>query len=180
MAAIATPLAHVHLSKTKRAHPREGDAEDTIIIRDANESLNSRFRTFGVKGRENLENVYFGLIGMLAANRDTIINISQYKQVRMKQFLKEINNVDRQKIKDIIVKPDMETIRMGEVELRSVLTDSYPRLGLSLYDKNDCRITEMHLFVPEVVSLLKWMNQYYGIGDTRFVVYEITDKYDFF
>ena len=180
MAAISIPSALVHLSKTKRAHPRDGDETDTIVIRDESESAIPRYRTFGVKGRANLENVYFGLMAVLDANPETIVKISEYKQERMKDLLQAINNVDQQKMKAIAVKPDEERTRLDRVELRSVLTDSYPRLGLFLYDQHDRIVTGIYLFVQEVVNLLQWMNQYYGIGDTQFVTYEITEKFDFF
>ena len=60
---------------------------------------------------------------------------------------------------------------MGELELRLNISDSYPRLGLFLREKEQdggAYVTGIYSFSNELVSLIKWMNRFYKIGSTVF------------
>ena len=89
-----------YISKTKVVKPRDGEEEDTITIWD--EKLKSttgsyRWRAFSVKGRENLENLYFGVLSMLRKNYKSIARVVQkyYKRITgvLQEYYKSITKV---------------------------------------------------------------------------------------
>ena len=72
---------------------------------------------------------------------------------------------------------------MGDLELRLNISDSYPRLGLFLREKEEdgnWYVTGIYLFSNELAKLIKHMNNFYKIGSTEFKTYDITDRFDFF
>ena len=177
-----------YISKTKVVKPRDGEEEDTITIWD--EKLKSttgsyRWRAFGVKGRENLENLYFGVLSMLQKNYKSIAKESKFAPKSLNNLLSSLNDEDKECLKNKYSPPSdkEEPFTMGELELRLKIADNFPRLGIFLREKAEdggACVTGIYLFSNELVSLIKWMNKFYAIGSTTFKTYEITDKFDLF
>ena len=53
--------AQVWLSKTIVAMPRDVEPTDTLCIWDEKALETKNWKAFGVKGRDNIENLYYGL-----------------------------------------------------------------------------------------------------------------------
>ena len=49
------------LSKTRDVYARKGEEMSTLIIRD---TMEGNFKAFGVKGRKNLLNLYYGILAL--------------------------------------------------------------------------------------------------------------------
>ena len=91
-----------YISKTKVVKPRDGEEEDTITIWD--EKLKSttgsyRWRAFGIKGRENLENLYFGVLSMLQKNYKSIAKESKFAPKSLNNLLSSLNDEDKECLK---------------------------------------------------------------------------------
>ena len=177
MCIFKTAPAQVWLSKTIVAMPREGEPTDTLCIWDEKASETKTWKAFGVKGRDNIENLYYGLQHFKKIDKK-----SQFSQKPLNKFLTSLNQTDvgvlekRYKIASDIEQPH----KMEIIELRLILVDEYPRIGVFLKDETECSIiTGILLFSSHIIKLLKWINQYYGLGDTRFKTYEITKDYFF-
>ena len=175
--------AQVWLSKTIVAMPRDGEPTDTLCIWDEKALETQTWKAFGVKGRDNIKNLYYGLLSMLRTHFKKIDKKSQFSQKPLNAFLTSLNQTDvdvlekSYKISSDIEKPH----KMGRIELRLILVDEYPRIGVFLKDETECSIiTGLFLFSSHIIKLLKWINQYYGLGDTRFKTYEISKDFTFF
>ena len=185
MASVSqTPIpSKVKLSKFKFATPRDADPTDTICIWDEKALETQSWKAFGIKGLDNLENMYYALISMLRTHYKKIENKSKFPQKLLNTFLASLNQVDLDVLDEkykIATDPE-QPHKMGQLELLLVLADKYPRIGIFLKEEDDSAfITGIHLFSSELLSLLKWMNQYYGIGNTQFKVYDITKDFKFF
>ena len=184
-AAAAAQSSKFYISKTKVVKPRDGEEEDTITIWDEKAMESHAWRAFGIKGRNNLENLYFGILSMLQKNYKSIAKASKYPPKSLNTLLTSLNDVDLDCLKNKYSPPNDKDkpYSMGELELRLNISDSYPRLGLFLREKEQdggACITGVYLFSNELVSLVKWMNRFYKIGSTVFKRHEITDKFDFF
>ena len=68
-----------------------------------------------------------------------------------------------------------EQLRVPHLRLMPITHDNYPRVGLYLYDLAGMYVTAIHLFVDQLVKLLKWMNQNQNIGVTKFVTYDTSN-----
>ena len=174
--------SQVWLSKTLVAMPRDGEPTDTLCIWDEKALATQTCKAFGVKGRDNIENLYYGLQSMLRTHFKKIDKKSKFSQKPLNTFLTSLNQTDvavlekRYKVASDIEQPH----KMGTVELRLNLVDEYPRIGIFLKDETECSIiTGVFLFSNHLITLLKWMNQYYGFGDTQFKTYEITKDFNF-
>ena len=169
--------AQVRLSKTVVVMPQDGEPTDTLCIWDEKALATQTCKAFGVKGRDNIENLYYGLQSMLRTHFKKIDKKSKFSQKPLNTFLTSLNQTDvavlekRYKVASDIEQPH----KMGTVELRLNLVDEYPRIGIFLKDE-----TGIFLFSNHLITLLKWMNQYYGIGDTQFKTYGITKAFTFF
>lgn len=180
-----------YLSTTKYAAARKGEESDTIIVWDekvmeGSSGGSQRWRAFGIKGRENLENLYFGILSMLQKNYKSIAKASKFPAKSLNALLSSLNSADKEFIESNYMPPsdkDKKPYIMGDLELRLNISDSYPRLGLFLREKEEDGngyVTGIYLFSNELVKLIKHMNNFYKIGSTEFKTYEITDRFDFF
>ena len=79
------------LSKTRLAYARMGEEMSTLIIRDTSISA---FKAFGVKGRENLLNLYYGSLTLLRANRAKILQVDERKYAFLSHFLDSLDVED--------------------------------------------------------------------------------------
>ena len=175
--------SQVRLSKTKVAMPRDGEPTDTICIWDEKALETQTWKAFGIKDQDNLENLYYGLLSMLRTHYKKIDKKSKFPQKSLNTFLTSIDQVDLDVLNEKykISSNSEQPHKMGQIELRLTLVDEYPRIGIFLKDEDECSIiTGIFLFSNELISLLKWMNQYYGLGSTQFKVYEITKDFKFF
>ena len=182
--ALTKPQQICYLSKTKVAQPRDGD-ENTITIWDEKVLEKHVWRAFGIEGRENLENLYFGILSMARSYYKSIEKMSKYPPKALNNLITSLKNEDIACLQTKYIVPnDKETpYTMGKLELRLNLVDKFPRLGLFLKEEEEqggAYITGLYLFPNEVAKLIKWMNGFYEIGTTQLKCYEITKKFDFF
>lgn len=182
--ALSKPQPICYLSKTKVAQPRNGD-ENTITIWDEKALETHSYRAFGIGERENLENLYFGILSMLQKNYKSIAKASKYPPKSLDNLLTSLNDEDLECLRTKYIAPDdkEKPYTMGQLELRLNLVDKYPRLGLFLKEAEEqggAYVTGIYLFSNELVSLIKWMSRFYKIGSTPFKSYDITKKFDFF
>ena len=145
------------LSKARSAYARVGEEMTTLIIRDSNTSSGS-CKVFGVKGRDRLYKLYYGTLALLQANRRKIMQKDERKFSLFSHFLDSLGAEDWQEMNKLNVSAADEQLRVPYLRLRPVTSDDHPRIGLYLYDLADVYVTAIHLFVDQLVKLLKWMN----------------------
>ena len=161
------------LSKTRSAYARVGEEMTTLIIRDSSVGC---CKVFGVKGRDNLYKLYYGTLALLKANRGKIMQkLPLCKFAFLAHFLDSLGTEDVQEMDKLNVRAADEQLRVPYLRLRPVTCDDHPRIGLYLYDLADVYVTAIHLFVDQLVKLLKWMNQNQDIGVTKFVTYDTSN-----
>ena len=73
------------------------------------------------------------------------------------------------------VKAADEQLRVTHLRLVPVTDDDRPRVDLYLYDLTGVYVTGIHLFVDQLVKLVKWMNQNQNIGVTNLVTYDTSN-----
>lgn len=159
------------LSNTRNAYARKGEEMSTLIIRDTTEGIS---RAFGVKGRKNLLNLYYGILALLRANRAKILQKDGRKYAYLSHFLDSLGAEDVQEMDKLNVEEN-DQLRVPYLRLMPFLHDNYPRIGLYLYDLADMYATSTYLFVDQLVKLLKWMNQNQDIGVTKFTSYDTSN-----
>ncbi len=143
----------------------------TLIIRDSN-TPSGNCKVFGVKGRDRLYKLYYGTLALLQANRR---KIDGRKFAFLAHFLDSLGTEDVQEMDKLNVMAADEQLRVPYLRLRPVTSDDHPRIGLYLYDLADVYVTAIHLFIDQLVKLLKWMNQNQDIGVTKFVTYDTSN-----
>ena len=162
------------LSKTRSAYARVGEEMTTLIIRDSDTSTGC-CKVFGVRGRDRLYKLYYGTLALLKANRRKIMQKDGRKFAFLAHFLDSLGTEDVQEMDKLNVMAADEQLRVPYLRLRPVTHDDHPRVGLYLYDLADVYVTAIHLFVDQLVKLLKWMNQNQDIGVTKFVTYDTSN-----
>ena len=160
------------LSKTRSAYARVGEEMTTLIIRDSSVGC---CKVFGVKGRDNLCNLYYGILALLKANRGKILQKDVCKFAFLSHFLDSLGEEDVQEMDKLNVRAADEQLRVAHLRLMPITHDNHPRVGLYLYDLTDMYVTATYLFVDQLVKLLKWMNQNQNIGLTKFVTYDTSN-----
>ena len=163
------------LSKTRTAYARAGEEMTTLIIRDSSAKC---CKVFGVKGRDNLYKLYYGTLALLKANRCKIMQKDERKFAFLSHFLDSLGVEDVQEMDRLDVRAADEQLRVSYLRLMPIIKDDHPRVGLYLYYLADVYVTAIHLFVDQLVKLLKWMNQNQNIGVTKFFTYN-TNNDDF-
>ena len=66
-------------------------------------------------------------------------------------------------------------MRVTHLPLVPVTDVDRPRVDLYLYDLTVVYVTAIHLFVDQLVKLIKWMNQNQNIGVTNLVTYDTSN-----
>ena len=97
----------------------------------------------------------------------------------LSHFLDSLGAEDWQEMNKLNVSAADEQLRVPYLRLMPDTHDDHPRVGLYLYDLANVYVTAIHIFVDQLVKLLKWMNQNQDIGVTKFVTYD-TSNDDFF
>ena len=160
------------LSKTRDVYARKGEEMSTLIIRDPTEG---NYKAFGVKGRKNLLNLYYGILALLRANRAMILQKDGRKYAFLAHFLDSFGAEDVKEMDKLNVNEVDEELRVPYLRLIPFIHDNHPRIGLYLYDLADMYATSTYLFVDQLVKLLKWMNQNQAIGVTKFISYDTSN-----
>ena len=152
------------LSALKEAYNKEGE-DETLIVRDHN--VNAKYTAFGISEKENISELFFGLLAVLKANQKKMSK-TNFKSDPLKNFLGRLKEEDLAKVESMGVKAGKDEIKLGRVRLRPVL-DNYPRIGLILFDAADENfVTGIYLFVSELKKLIKFIHLQYGIGATKY------------
>ena len=79
-ASVKPAPAQVWLSKNIVAMPQEGEPTDTLCIWDEKDLETQTWKAFGVKGKDNIENLYYGLLSMLRTHFKKIDKKSLFSQ----------------------------------------------------------------------------------------------------
>ena len=163
------------ISKTKVAYSRPGDNDTSLVIRDRDPNV--RNNLFGTKGRQELEALYYALLGMLKFHRDDIVQNSKFDQSALDHLLTSLVSEDLQKIEETMARlagEDNEQIKFEPIELRIILTDDYPRMSLfrklGSDDSNETKSKSIgiYLFIEQVIAVLLYMNKNYDeMGTTK-------------
>ena len=80
------------LSRFKVVHSRDEDADDTLIVR--NTWPNARLTRFGVKGPENIREVFNVLLTLLREHKDEIMPKLKYEQDELEIVVSSIRDRD--------------------------------------------------------------------------------------
>ena len=104
--AAAAQSSKFYISKTKVVKPRDGEEEKTITIWDEKALESHVYRAFGIKGRNNLENLYFGIPSMLQKNYKSIARASKFAPKSLNTLLTSLNDVDLDCLKNKYLPPN--------------------------------------------------------------------------
>ena len=77
----------------------------------------------------------------------------------LSHFIDCLGEEDVQEVDKLNVREADEQWRVPHLRLMPITHDNHPRVGLYLYDLADMYVTATHIFVDQLVKLLKWMNQ---------------------
>ena len=159
------------LSKTRLAYARMGE----LIIRDR--TMIGAFKAFGVKGRENLLNLYYGSLTLLRANRAKILQMDERKYAFLSHFLDSLDVEDVQEMDKLKVNEADKKLRLAHLQLVPFIQYPYPRICLCVDNFDDMHATWPYEFlsVDQLVKLLKWMNRTQDIGVTKFGSYDTSN-----
>ena len=102
------------LSKTRDVYARKGEEMSTLIIRDPTEG---NYKAFGVKGRKNLLNLYYGILALLRANRAMILQKDGRKYAFLAHFLDSLGAEDVQEMDKLNVNEMDEELRVPYLRL---------------------------------------------------------------
>ena len=97
------------LSATKEAYNKEGE-DETLIVRDHN--VNAKYTAFGISEKENISELFFGLLAVLKANQ-TKMSKTNFKSDPIKYFLGKLCDEDLTKVESMEVKAGKDEIRLG-------------------------------------------------------------------
>ena len=161
------------LSKTRLAYARMGE----LIIRDR--TMIGAFKAFGVKGRENLLNLYYGSLTLLRANRAKILQMDERKYAFLSNFLDSLCVEDVQEMDKLRVNEADKGLRAPHLQIVPFIHAKYPRICLCVdnFEFYDMHATWPYEFlsVDQLVKLLKWMNRTQDIGVTKFGSYDTSN-----
>ena len=159
------------LSKTRLAYARMGE----LIIRDR--TMIGAFKAFGVKGRENLLNLYYGSLTLLRANRAKILQMDERKYAFLSHFLDSLGVEDVQEMDKLKVNEADKKLRLAHLQFVPFIQYPYPRICLCVDNFDDMHATWPYEFlsVDQLVKLLKWMNRTQDIGVTKFGSYDTSN-----
>jgi len=167
------------IGKSKVAYGREGDEDDTLVVRDLYEK--SKYPFFGVKGKPILKSIFFAMLHEMKAFRNEIASSLKYEK---KDFITMLNNLTAED--DLMMTTlceGKEGERRSEFEFESVKVrftqeGLYPRFELinNLVAKGEekVRLTTACLFTSEAFKLLKHLQKVYSFSNNVFLVNECT------
>lgn len=188
------------LSHTKVAYSREGEADDTLVVRDVSKS--TTFTSFGVLDVDNIADLFFAILAILRAHRNEILPaLTVRHREAMESVLDGLSDDDMLEIDGVRGGGDDEDddygnnavkINLGGVMVMLTL-DGLPR-RLVLFtmnavdggDKTGVK-TGVYLFPGEAIKLVRHMNDCFHVSKSaclmpikRMKSVKIYDNDDFF
>ena len=190
------------LSHTKVAYSREGEADDTLVVRDV--SKRTTFTSFGVRGVDKITDLFFTILAILRAHRNEILPaLTVRHREAMESVLDGLSDDDMLEIDGVRGGGDDEDddddygnnavkINLGGVMVMLTL-DGLPR-RLVLFtmnavdggDKTGVK-TGVYLFPSEAIKLVRHMNDCFHVSKSaclmpkkRMKSIKIYDHDDFF
>lgn len=172
-----------NLSKDKLIYARDGDVEDTVIIRCFYPSKNN---VFGMKGTLNIEAFFQATLKLIDVRRELLKQKSSY--IDATTYEKMFNLCDELKLGNIFEPIEIETVEKDMGVIRSikipiiqsdsiseVVRDEYYKVSLSLcgpkatfylcYLRDDEIVTGIYLFTAEMIKLLRYLNSRFEIEE---------------
>ena len=154
------------LSPTRSAYSQVGEEKSSLIIRDSNTPLS---KAFVIRGRERLRKLYYGILAILRANRERMMQKDKVKFAPLFNIIDLLNCEDVHEMSKLNGVGADEQLRTPYIRFLPVMTsDDQPRVGLFLYDLADVYVTGVYLFIEQLVKLVKWMNYNQDIGAAKF------------
>ena len=151
----------VNLSKYRVEYTRPKDPKGSLVLRDTRDNSNG---VFGVKGIDQITELYYAMLSMMKANEKEIEAKSKYGQE--KKLLALLEKAALEKMSEIGISANKDEIKIGRLCLRFHL-DEHAQISLFLYDSTEITpLTGIYLFTSEIAKLVKYMNTQFGVGET--------------
>ena len=151
----------VNLSKYRVAYTRAKDPKGSLVLRDTRDNSNG---VFGVKGIDQITELYYAMLSMMKANEKEIEAKSKYGQE--KKLLALLEQANLEKMREIGISANKDEIKVELLFLRFHL-DEHAQISLFLYDQTEITpLTGIYLWTSEIVKLVKYMNTQFGVGET--------------
>ena len=151
----------VNLSKYRVAYTRSKDPKESLVLRDTRDNSNG---LFGVKGIDQITELYYAMLSMMKANEKEIEAKSKYGQE--KKLLALLEQADLEKMNEIGISANNDEIKVERLCLRFHLKE-HAQISLFLYDQSEMKpLTGIYLWTSEIVKLVKYMNTQFGVGET--------------
>ena len=149
------------LAKMKVVYSRRGEEEDTLIVRDM--YTGARFDRFGVKGVDQLEQIFHVILGMLSEHRTTLLKRMRFGADALRHLLDGLSDEDRDGMRaahdDFNITPSMK------IELKKL--ETCPQLELLQYTADKSLANGIYLYVGEAVKLVKHMNTVFAFSKSK-------------
>ena len=146
------------LAKNKVTYSRRGEEDDTLIIRDL--YTYARFDHFGVKGIDQLEQIFHVILGMLSENRTTLLTRMRFGGDALRELLDGLSDEDQDGMRAAL--NDFKKVASIKIELKKL--ETCPQLELLQYNEDKSLENGIYLYVAEVVKLLKHMNSVFAFS----------------
>ena len=146
------------LAKNKLTYSRRGEEDDTLIIRDL--YTYARFDHFGVKGIDQLEQIFHVILGMLSENRTTLLKRMRFGGDALRELLDGLSDEDQDGMRAAL--NDFKKVASIKIELKKL--ETCPQLELLQYNEDKSLENGIYLYVAEVVKLLKHMNSVFAFS----------------
>ena len=144
------------LSRFKVVHSRDEDADDTLIVR--NTWPNARLTRFGVKGPENIREVFNVLLTLLWEHKEKILPKLKYDQDELEIVVSSITDRDM---------TDGWGLALGR-NYRVNFNEQLAQIELLHVQEEDGSIIDgVKLFTGEVLKLIRHINNVFFGGEER-------------
>ena len=173
------------LGKAKIIYAREGDEEDTIIIRNFYENGKPESKVFGLKRVNEIKKLFFTILCIWKI----FLNVKpKLKHVTKEQIQELTKTLEESEIPlkelaviliDAIGNPDEISFRIpmevGFVNVKLVTSTPFPYLTMSNEDGKKRFKNAMTLFLGETIKLLKYMNTRFNFTNTDSLKIKVHD-----
>lgn len=152
------------LAKTKVVYSRRGDEADTLVVRDLYPG--ARFCRFGMKGSEQLEQIFYIILGMLNEHRATLLKRMRFGGDTLRELLDGLSDADRDGMRKALEGYNTNTVlSTKKIELKKL--DTFPQFELLQYKTDGKTADGIYLFASEAVKLVKHMNTVFSISKSE-------------
>ena len=152
------------LAKTKVAYSRRGEEKDTLIVRDL--YTGTRFDRFGVKGDDQLEQIFHVILGVLNVHRATLLKRMCFGGDALREMLDGLSDSDHEAMRTALEGYYSNTVlSTKKIELKKL--DTFPQLELLQYEADGTLANGIYLFVSEAVKLVKHMNTVFAFSKSE-------------